>query len=126
MSGRKPAGRTGGLGVKKMSKQVDQSLFDQAPEEQAPTPATVSLILHAAGPCQRCQHLVTPHLASHVLGAADRVPMIHLRHLHAELMLTDLGAMAECTGHLCDQCAYRPFSCIITSYQAIINTNLTL
>ena len=45
MSGRKPAGKTGGLGVKKMSKQVDQSLFDQAPEEQAPTPATVSLNL---------------------------------------------------------------------------------
>lgn len=47
MSGRKPAGKSGGLGVKKMSKQVDQSLFDQAPEEQAPTPATVSVNLHA-------------------------------------------------------------------------------
>lgn len=43
MSGRKPAGKTGGLGVKKMSKQVDESLFDQAPEEQAPARAAVSL-----------------------------------------------------------------------------------
>ncbi|KAL3149850.1 hypothetical protein ABBQ38_013671 [Trebouxia sp. C0009 RCD-2024] len=41
MSGRKPAGKTGGLGVKKMSKQVDESLFDQAPEEQAPARAAV-------------------------------------------------------------------------------------
>ena len=87
--------------MKKMSKQVDQSLFDQAPEEQAPTPATVSLILRAAGLCQRCQHLVTPHFVSHVLGAADRVPMIHLWHPHAELMLTDLGALAECLGVTC-------------------------
>lgn len=50
VSGRKPAGRTGGLGVKKMSKQVDESLFDQKPEEQAPpAPAAVSmsLIQHA-------------------------------------------------------------------------------
>jgi len=31
------------LGVKKMSKQVDESLFDQKPEEQAPpAPAAVS------------------------------------------------------------------------------------
>lgn len=42
VSGRKPAGKTGGLGVKKMSKQVDESLFDQKPEEQAPpAPAAV-------------------------------------------------------------------------------------
>ena len=43
MSGRKPAGKTGGLGVKKMSKQVDESHFDQAPEEQAPARSAVSL-----------------------------------------------------------------------------------
>ena len=43
VSGRKPAGRSGGLGVKKMSKQVDESLFDQKPEEQAPpAPVVVS------------------------------------------------------------------------------------
>lgn len=48
MSGRKPTGRAGGLGVKKMSKQVDESLFDQAPEEQAPpAPAAVCLPLLA-------------------------------------------------------------------------------
>ncbi len=47
VSGRKPAGRTGGLGVKKMSRQVDESLFDQKPEEQAPpAPAAVSLSLN--------------------------------------------------------------------------------
>ena len=48
MSGRKPTGRAGGLGVKKMSKQVDESLFDQAPEEQAPpAPAAVQQPMHA-------------------------------------------------------------------------------
>lgn len=41
VSGRKPASKAGGLGVKRMSKQVDQSLFDQAPEEQAQPPVAV-------------------------------------------------------------------------------------
>ena len=50
MSGRKPAGKTGGLGVKKMSKQVDSSLFDQAPEEQAP-PAPAVVCMHSALAC---------------------------------------------------------------------------
>ncbi len=60
MSGRKPAGKTGGLGVKKMSKQVDASLFDQAPEEQAPpAPAEV-----------RPRHL--PSLCAFVLAAYAR------------------------------------------------------
>ena len=44
VSGRKPAARAGGLGVKKMSKQVDASLFDQAPEEPAP-PAAAAVSL---------------------------------------------------------------------------------
>lgn len=65
VSGRKPAGKTGGLGVKKMSKQVDQSLFDQTPEEQAPTPATVSLILHAARLCRNYQDLVPAYSDSY-------------------------------------------------------------
>lgn len=43
-SARRPTGKSGGLGVKKMATKVDESLFDQAPEEAAPAPV-VSLLL---------------------------------------------------------------------------------
>ncbi len=57
VSGRKPAGKTGGLGVKKMSKQVDESLFDQKPEEQAPpAPAAVSMSFTQHDKHTRHQH----------------------------------------------------------------------
>lgn len=39
LASRKPGGKTGGLGVKKISAKVDDSLFEQAPQEDEPAPA---------------------------------------------------------------------------------------
>lgn len=47
-SARRPAGKSGGLGVKRMATKVDESLFDQAPEEAtAPSPIPV-VSLHSS------------------------------------------------------------------------------
>ena len=44
LASRKPgAGKGGGLGVKKITAQVDDSLFEQAPQEEAPEPAPDAL-----------------------------------------------------------------------------------
>ena len=93
--------------MKKMSKQVDQSLFDQAPEEQAPTPATVSLVLHSARLLGNCQHLLTTHLASQNLCsrasrlvATDAKP---LQHFRAEHMMQCSGNSVEDSYDECTQ-----------------------
>lgn len=44
-SARRPTGKAGGLGVKRMATKVDESLFDQAPEEAAPAPTPVVRLL---------------------------------------------------------------------------------
>lgn len=43
VSGRRPVHKAGGLGIKKVARPVDESLFDQAPEE-APAPTPVGVV----------------------------------------------------------------------------------